>query len=358
MLVQDTRNANQRMSANIEDWLVDSRKSFEMPVKNLPAWEREVCVCENGEVLGIVNDSIDEGKPSQENKSQLHETPCRRGSKRHSIIAGLRYKYFKPHVETEDLVKNTPSKLEGFFTRILHIQKKHKFDGRKKTRSKPSYDAMNDRPRLRSFRMFSTHKERSAGEISPVNLKVNGVENQSEAKCYYQQSNATNGKSLVTSPREETSINTASLAKRLYNEGTTTTSSFSTPYTDYKTTASSCAEHMPTTCSCVKYKTNSISPAVSTDEFEENENTFSKTWSESAFRVGLNTSRNTVLNGFGHVEAPLARCFSESDVQTPRITTNNKTQILTAQASQKNKHKKNWNILSFFNKSGKEKEKT
>ena len=382
MLIQDTRHGSQRMSANIEDWIIDSKKTLETPVKNVHSWDEdcvcengaapitngsektletpvkiihswdEDCVCENG-AAPITNGSTDGAKPVEEDKLHSHVTPCRRGhsNKRHSFFAGLRYKYFKPHVDTEDLVKNTPSKLAGFFTRVLHVQKKHKFDGRKKSRSKTTYDVVDDRPRLRSFRMFLTHKERSASdacfggnkEISSRDcLRPDSVD--PSCSNFAEQDNASNTLSPMTTPRSEASASTACSCRSSYEEGTPTASSCTTPY----------AERTPT----------AVSP-VPMGEYEdtdnpsscENDDPYLATWSESSFREGIKTSQSTDINGF-HVSKPIPRCFSDSAIDALRVTANDKTKTFTPrQSPQKTKHKRNWNIFSFFHR-GKEKQKT
>jgi hypothetical protein len=364
-LKQDTRSGSQRMSANIEDWMIDSKKTLETPVKHFPPCDED-CVCENGTVP-ITNGSTDGKKPPEEIKSHLDVTPCRRGhSKRHSFFAGLRYKYFKPHVDTEDLVKNTPSKLEGFFTRVLHVQKKHKFDGRKKTRSKTTYDMVDDRPRLRSFRMFSTHNERSANDACFVKnretssrdcLKPNGVDR--SGSNLVEQDNVSNTQSPATTPRGKASTSTASSCTSSFNEGALTASSCTSSYAEHTPTASSCSTPYAERAHTVSPLTVGEYDDTDNPSSCENDNPYLMTWSESSFREGGKTSQSTDMNGLFDVSTPIPRCFSESDVEALRVRPNDKTRTFSPRESpQKTKHKKNWNIFSFFQRRGKEKQKT
>ena len=344
VLKQDTRHGSQRMSANIEDWMIDSKKTVVTPVKHFPTCDEE-CVCEN-DAVQVTNGCAVDTKPVD--KSDFSATPCRTGhsNKRHSFFAGLRYKYFKPHVDTEDLVKNTPSKLAGFFTRVLHVQKKHKFDGRRKARSKTTHDVIDDRPRLRSFRMILTHKERNASELDSVEnkeisprdcLKPNGVR-------LVEQENESRTQSPVATPRGEAVTSTAGSCG-----------------TSCEDPASSCAgsyaEHTPKGSlyrTSYGERSQTASPSSS-----ENDNPYLKTWSESSFREGIDPSHSTDMNGFRDVATPIPRCFSESDVEALRVTTNDKTRTFTPRDSpQKTKHRKNWNIFSFFQRRGKDKQKT
>lgn len=330
ILLQDTRNSSQRMSANIEDWMIDSKKCLETPVKNFPPCDED-CVCENG-TLPTTNGSTDGGKSTEEEKSQLDVTPYRGGhsNKRHSFFAGIRYKYFKPHIDTEDLVKSTPSRLAGFFNRVLHVQKKHKFDGRKKRRSKTTYDIADDRPRLRSFRIFSVHKEPSASHAHFIDTNTVDV----SGKILAEQDNASNTQSPVTTPRSKASTSTASSCRSSFDDGKLTPTAYSAVTTrEYDDTDN------PSSC--------------------ENDDPYLQTWSESSFKKGDEISQGTDMNGFYDVSTPIPRCFSESDVEALRVTTKDKARTFTPrQSPQKTKNKKNWNIFSFFNRRGKEKHKT
>ena len=352
ILKQDTLHGSQRKSANIEDWMIDSKKTLETPVKNFPPCDEE-CVCENG-TAPVTNGCAVDSKPAEVNTSDLDATPCRRGhsNKRHSIFAGFRYKYFKPHVDTEDLVKNTPSKLAGFFTRVLHVQKKHKFDGRKKARSKTTCDVVDDRPRLRSFRMILTHKERNASDLNSVEnkdisprdcLKPNGV-NCSDLKLV-EQDNTSSTESPLTTPRGK---DTAASCTNSYAEHAQAGSVSRTSYDERTLTFSP----VP----------NSEYADAETDNLSScaNDNPYLMTWSESSFRESVNTSQNTDMYGFNDVATPIPRCFSESDVEALRVTANDKTRTFTPprQSPQKTKHRKNWNIFSLFQRRGKEKQKT
>lgn len=328
MLVQDTRNGSQRMSANIEDWITDSKKCLETPVKSFPPCDED-CVCENG-TSPITNGSTDGGKSTEEEKSQLDVTPCRRGghsNRRYSFFAGIRYKYFTPHVDTEDLVKSTPSRLAGFFNRVLHVQKKHKFDGWKRRRSKTTCEFADDKPRLRSFRLFSVHREPSVGHAHVIDTNTVDL----SGKTLAEQDSA----SPATTPRSKASTSTASSCRSSFDDGKlpqTAYSGFTTgDYYYHKDNPSSC----------------------------EHDDPYAHTWSESSFKKESEISKSTDMNGFYDASTPIPRCFSESDVESLRVTTNNKTRTFTPRHSpQKTKHKKNWNIFSFFNRRGKEKHKT
>ena len=370
ILVPDIRNGGQRMSANIEDWIIDSRKTLETPMINIPACDED-CFCENG-TSTITNGLADGMKPDDEDKSNLDVTPCRtrHSNKRHSFFGGLRYKYFKPHVDTEDLVKNTPSKLAGFFNRVLHVQKKHKFDGRKKRRSKTTHgDVVDDRPRLRSFRTLLTHKERSASDAHFGEKNVLPRETFESDDDYSAAKFSDCGSHLqspVTSPRPGASASTPGSCMSSFVDGkilersfTPTRSSFTSSYDDHTTTVSSSrtsfSERRP-----------SDLPSVSTDEYEdandpsscENDDPYLMTWSESSFREESKGSQSTDMNGLHVGDKPLPRCFSESDVEALKVTTRDKTKTFTPRHSpQKTKHKRNWNIFSIFHRRGKEKQK-
>ena len=244
------------------------------------------------------------------------------------------------------------------------MQKKHKLDGRKKARSKTTCDVVDDRPRLRSFRMILTHKERKASDLYSVEnkdisprdcLKPNSV-NCSDLKLV-EQDNVSSAESPVTTPRDKA------------------TGSASSCRISYEDTAGSCTsshtEHTPKGSVCrTSYNEraqtfSSVSNGEYVDETDnlsscENDNPFLMTWSESSFREGVNTSQNTDTNGFNDVATPIPRCFSESDVEALRVTAKDKERTLTPprQSPQKTKHRKNWNIFSFFQKRGKEKQKT
>ena len=345
------------MSANIEDWITDSKKSLDTPNKNFPSCD-ENCVCENGTTATYaLTDGL---KPLEEDKSYLNETPCRRGhsNKRHSFFAGLRYKYFKPHVDTEDLARNTPRKLEGFFHKVLHVQKKHVFDGRKKSRSK-TYDVGDDRPKLRSFRMFSTHKEKSASDAHNMDkkelkdcVKPNGFDD-FDMKLAERES-------ATTTPCTKMHTNTNSCYRNSNKEDVPTATTNSTSLnTEHPLMETSCAT------SDVGNTSRAVSP-VCMAEYEETDSTSCRnvdpclmTWSESSFRRDTKYSQSTDMNGFHDVSTPIPRCFSESDVEALRVTTSDKTRTLTPrQSPSKTRRKRSWNIFSIFHRRAKEKQKT
>ncbi|XP_028404538.1 vascular endothelial growth factor receptor 3-like [Dendronephthya gigantea] len=368
VLIQDTRNCGQRMSANIEDWIIDSKKSLETPIKNIPTCDED-CVCENGTSTITNGGSTDGPKTDDENKSNVDLTPCRtrHSNKRHSFFAGLRYKYFKPHVDTEDLVKNTPSKLAGFFNRVLHAQKKHKFDGRKKRRSKTAYgDVVDDRPRLRSFRtLLLTHKERSASDahfsenVLPRGSFEPDIADLSAAKLNGSGSYAS---TPVTTYRPGASASTPGSCTSSYVDGKFPEGSF-TP----KRSSFTHDEHTPTASSSrtsFSERRPSDPPSECTGDYEdadnrsscENDDPYLMTWSGSSFRESIKGSQRTDMNGFKEMKQ-LPRCFSESDVEALKVTTSDRTKTFTPRHSpQKTKHKRNWNIFSFFHRRGKEKQ--
>lgn len=345
-LTQDKCNGSLRLSANIEDWIIDSKKIME-PTKNLPSWGK-FCVCENDTTV-IAHGTFEE-KSSKEKKNPCHS------NKRHSFFSGIRYKYFTPSTVTEDLVKSTPRKLAWFFNRVLHVQKKHKFDGSKK-RSKTlnSTDGSN-RPTLRSYRLFGSSRDCNSTEVRPrkvVNEHFHegeeGIRTRS-LSCHDSVGLSYNSKvGFVETPKmsSEPSYGFASGVGSGTNAFTNQTNS---PASSYITEARLATAVSPPSSDYVDFSNASGCDA---------DNPFVMSWPQTSLQKATNFSKSGDMNGFHEEEMSIPRRYSASDINVNGEMKSSKSRTFsTRQYPKGTKNRKYRSFFNFFQKHGKEKQST
>ena len=343
-LTSDHSGGNLRMSANIEDWIVDSRKPVE---PSFPPCS-ETCTCDDSDAVPVTNGVHEEEKAAAAaggcDEIHVTTTPCRRrhhSNKRNSFFAGIRYKYFTPTVVTEDLVKSTPSKLAGFFNRVLHVQKKHKFDGRKRRSKTMDPDGVAAHPMLRSFRLFAASKDKSPSDVQPQPTASDARSDEVESPRI--------GSSL--SPDDGDKRSNAKLVEPL-------------PQRHSKLSNTLASDTPLESGRSVSLATSPVSPdAVEFgDEYscETYDEPFLMSWPQASFPKATDASRSTDINGFHEVDhVSIPRSYSASDVCADGEVKLGKGRTFSIRKHSKaTKTKKYWNFLNFFQKHGKEKQNT
>ena len=344
-------NGNVRRSANIEDWLTD-KKTLLVPSADTTSPYSETSFCD-AESPTIANGDAHDSRDTSEEPLPLADTPCKqpRSSKRNSFFAGIRYKYFRPTVVTEDLVENTPSKLAGFFNRVLHVQKRHKFDRLGKTRSKSTgYDEASDVPKLRSYRLFVDNENRRTSDVPqslPVRPQFNELEESAPGEQVLSSDHDTCNKKARTSASTVTFVDP--LPKSQFVSDTPLETAELTSRSNSSNSSSTVDERRPPLC---------ISPGNSDQlDFGQKENPLlmSRSQHSSVHEVNsLDANDHNELR-----ETVLPRCHSESNVGNKPLSSVKRRSLSTCQgAKSRGIRSKTWSFLNLFRKEAKGKQRT
>lgn len=358
------------MSANIEDWIEDSKKGSDTSRKSLPSFYKE-CLCENDTEVKCENETELDHKNNTEIKHEIdtelwYEEDCVNGNhttnttvidavssfeeeeverlddlvdnrhKRYSFFA----RYFRQQGKTEDLVKNTPSRLAGFFNKVLHVQKKHKFNGRHKSRSKTTVqDGVVGRPKLKSFRQLMNNK---------TNTDTHSIE---KTHSYAR-------RSLIPKnifPMEITEQNNVIIPRdevegSFFDHGSVPALKKSSHESKVVVREKeACYKNIILVDNYDEIQNNEQNSLASfecndspSDNFDVDE-TYFNTWSKS----NLNKSHHYPANS-QHQLHSIPRCFSESDVEVLRVKVSSNCWTMSPRQSQHRKKGKNWNIFNYI----------